>query len=521
MKEGILKRNWQVVLFNIIIIACFIFGYGRFGDVFVDSFREFYIPEQMLNGQSLYKDIFVIYPPFAYLLNAFLFFIFGTKLKVFYITGLAAVLGILNLVYKLSSKFIDKNSSLGIVLFIISAGCLSPNVFNLFVPYSFGILYGILFVLGSLYFILEEKYPIAYFLYSLAICSKYEFILLFPLLFWMSGKRDLIKNVIAFLIPIVFTVTVLFIQGVRVNDIILAVHFVVGMSSAKTLYWFYSVSGLIFRPEILPVYAVNIIKYAIPFVILYFFRNFFTCVITLVYLYFVINPEIFIYLFPLIAVFFVINFRKSDKNKRFFVAASILVSLKIFFALTLQSYGVYFLPFGLIALFITIPDKLKKPLGTLIICAAVILGIKNVQALSLKKEKIQTRNGVVYIFQHNSAIKKAVEFIENKTDKDDTIIVLPEGLSVNVLTGRKSDNKFYSLIPLYVETFGEDLIIERLEKTLPEYILITNYDTSNYYYSSFGNDYAKEIYRFISDNYANIESIDDRISVKIFKLKKI
>ena len=181
----------------------------------------------------------------------------------------------------------------------------------------------------------------------------------------------------------------------------------------------------------------------------------------------------------------------------------------------------YFLPFGLIALFITIPDKLKKPLGTLIVCAAVILGIKNVQALSLKKEKILTPKGIVYTYQKNSAIKKAVEFVERKTEKDDTVLVLPEGLSVNVLTGRKSDNKFYSLIPLYVEIFGEDLIIERFKKTLPEYILITNYDTSNYYYTSFGNDYAEEIYRFISNNYENIESLDGGITVKIFKLKEV
>ena len=134
-----LKNNWQLILFNTIIIAIFILCYGHFGDIIVDSFREAYIPAEILNGQALYKNIFTIYAPLSYLINALLFLIFGVHLKVLYFAGLTATYGILNLVFAIANRFMNKTYALSIVLFIISVSVLSPNVFNFYFPYSFGI----------------------------------------------------------------------------------------------------------------------------------------------------------------------------------------------------------------------------------------------------------------------------------------------------------------------------------------------------------------------------------------------
>ena len=83
----------------------------------------------------------------------------------------------------------------------------------------------------------------------------------------------------------------------------------------------------------------------------------------------------------------------------------------------------------------------------------------------------------------------------------DTVVVYPECLRINVLGNRRSDDKFYSLIPLYVETFGEEIIINRLNITKPEYIIINNYDTSAYYFKEFGIDYAQNVLKEIKKNY--------------------
>lgn len=187
MKE-FLKKNWQIIILECIVVATFIIFYGKFGDIFVDSFREAYIPWQMNEGQSLYKNIFCIYPPFAYIINSILFKIFGTSLNVLYLAGLLCSMGILFLTYLISEKFLNKYLTIGICLFLISGLVLSPNVFNGIFPYSYGMLYGMLFAMGSIYCLLNKRYPISYLLYSLAICSKYEFILLLPLMFFWLQK---------------------------------------------------------------------------------------------------------------------------------------------------------------------------------------------------------------------------------------------------------------------------------------------------------------------------------------------
>ena len=85
------------------------------------------------------------------------------------------------------------------------------------------------------------------------------------------------------------------------------------------------------------------------------------------------------------------------------------------------------------------------------------------------------------------------------------------------MCNRDSDNKFYSLIPLYIETFGEDIIIKRFEITKPDYIVISNYDTSSYYYSYFGVDYAGKIFNYILKNYEKQAQIGDKLKFVVFK----
>ena len=174
------KQNWQLLCFNSITVILFVLFYGHFGDVMVDSFREAYIPSQVINGQVLYKNIFTIYTPFAYLFNALIFKILGVNLQALYFVGIIVTIAILNFVFAIANKFMNKTYSLSIIFFLIAVSVLSPNVFNFIFPYSYGMLYGLLFILISIYFALKDKFQLAYLMYSFAICSKYEFIVVLP-----------------------------------------------------------------------------------------------------------------------------------------------------------------------------------------------------------------------------------------------------------------------------------------------------------------------------------------------------
>ncbi len=520
MGRSFFRNNWQILLFNILILLVFIVFYGRFGDVIVDSFREAYIPQQMLEGQVLYKNIFNIYAPLSYIINACLFSIFGAKLGVLYFAGFCAVLGIANMTFKISEIFTDKNTSLCVVLFLIAGSILSPNVFNFIFPYSYGMLYGLLFILGSVYFALNKKFPYAYFLYSLAVCSKYEFILLFPLLVYASWKKDVLKNITAFVLPFLITVFPLCIQKAGLDNIYASFEIILHMGGAKTLAWFYSIMGLVFRWEIIPIYIFNLVKILIPILIFKYFPNNWLILPIMVYLYFTVTPEIIIFAYPLIIILFAKNFFKLQYAERFYIIASLLISIKVFFALTLQAYGVFFIPFALISIFILIPKSLKRSVLVVTLLSSLILSLQNIPLLIQKNVKITSQNGIIYANKkYGEAINSLNQFIAQNTSKNDRVIIYPEGLITNFMTERMSDNKFYSLIPLYVETFGEDLIIQRLDIIKPKYIVISNYNTSNYYYSKFGIDYAGRICAYLSNYYEKQTQLGDEFKFTVFKRK--
>ena len=480
--KDFLKNNWQIILFEMLVITAFFVFYGKFGDMFVDSFREAYIPWQMNEGKCLYKDIFCIYPPLAYIINAILFKIFGAGINVLYFMGLLTTMGIFFLTYKISDMFLDKYTTFGTLAFILAGLVLSPNVFNSFFPYSYGMIYGLLFATGSIYCLINKKYPFAYLLYSLAICSKYEFILLLPLMIFVTKKTVWKKNLIALLLPPVVILTGLILTGTSFENIKTSVNLIGLMGQTDTLHFFYSSMGLIFRWEHLSLYLINFFKFILPF-------------------NWNLYQEVIMWIFPLILILFLIRNKTLEYREKILVAAALLVSIKVFFALTIQSYGVYFIPFALIALGILTPKKIKIYYGTLLIIWSVIIGFQNCNSLYNKDF---------------SELYKTADYISATSDKS-TVAVYPEGLGVNFISKRNGDSKFYSLIPLYVETFGEDIVIKRLELTKPEYIIINDFDTSAYYFKSFGKDYAKDIFNWVKKNYTLEKRIKNKHSFDIYK----
>ena len=87
MKKFVCENKTLVTLWILCGIALFIFC-GHYGNILSDIGREIYYPERILSGDILYKDIFDIYGPFAYLYNALLYKIFSPNLAVLYFSGI-------------------------------------------------------------------------------------------------------------------------------------------------------------------------------------------------------------------------------------------------------------------------------------------------------------------------------------------------------------------------------------------------------------------------------------------------
>src|SRR5574344_1868180 len=231
-------KNNDLVYILILFLLFFIFlpfFWGRWGAVFVDSARELYVPTLILNGKVLYKDILNLYGPFAYQLNALLYFIFGININVLFWAGT-----INSLVIMYSSYFIVRSFSSSLTSFVSSLMIMCTFIFrctyecysNYFFPYSYAIVYSLSFTLLSLCFLLyylkTENIKLIYlslFFMGLSLITKLDFclfLLIFIPFFLGSKKIKLFKKLIGMIllcIPALFSWGVLFLQGVGFKDI--------------------------------------------------------------------------------------------------------------------------------------------------------------------------------------------------------------------------------------------------------------------------------------------------------------
>ena len=114
---------------------------------------------------------------------------------------------------------------------------------------------------------------------------------------------------------------------------------------------------------------------------------------------------------------------------------------------------------------------------------------------------------------------KIVDYVKENTKPTDKVVVFPEGMMINFLANRQSDGFYNSMLPLYVETFGEDKIVEHFSQNPPKYIILNTLNMRDYYFEYICKDYALDFCWFVQENYELVNIIDDGYRYNIFMLK--
>lgn len=536
---------WGLLLIAIIVT------YAHHGNVLIDCGREVYYPTQILTGKVLYKDLFNIYGPFAYMFNALLFKFFGINLNVLYAAGIFCSFLIVSLTYLIAEKFLSKTLSFAIAVLTISVGILNVNLFNFIFPYSYGILYGIVAFLMSFLMLLkyQEKpernlyFYLSCFFAGLCIISKYEFLPYLAVIIYAMIKikrlnfKQYYFSIFSLIFAPVFCFGVLFLQGLQFNDLITAVSILRKLSSTQTLKYFYTSQGVYFTKYTIAFLILTFLKTVTPLLVfMYGVKNIknksaiIYIPISLILIILTTNQVTFAFLPTLIIILTILNYKKLIKNTPliFLSISSIALSLKVVWGLATLNYGVFFLDFLLITIFAIILKIFEEKninlnqnaLSIYMLIIAIILGYMNLISLSHKQSLIKTDKGSIYTYKYASfATEDLIEYIKKNTKKTDTIVIFPEGQLINVLTDRKTDDYYNSLIPLYLETFGEKNIIEHFKQTKPEYVIFNNWNTKDYYFNYICTDYAQTFCDYVARNYNRQEIIDKGLRYLIFKRK--
>jgi Dolichyl-phosphate-mannose-protein mannosyltransferase len=115
---------------------------------------------------------------------------------------------------------------------------------------------------------------------------------------------------------------------------------------------------------------------------------------------------------------------------------------------------------------------------------------------------IVTSKGTL-IAQHDvgQAWNEALAFIASRTQPSDFVAVMPEGTSLDFMSGRRNPLREEIVTPGYLDGPNEARAIAQLEASRAPLVLITNRATKEFGANAFGRDYAREMMRFIELRY--------------------
>ena len=349
-----MKNKLEIIYIILIIIAC-IFTFILFGkniySPYSDIGRELYVAEQVKDGAILYKEVFNVYFPLGYWMNAILIKIFGSNLNTFY--GIGLFLTILTAIplFLITKIYTNKHIAFFLTLFILTSCSFYPSISNWITPYSYSILYALCFFIWSFYFLIKyinsgnnKELYLCSFLAGLSVCFKYEYIAFCLILASICiYKKNIIKPLSFYLITPLTSLLILLLQGCTTQDLIQAFNYMVGIANSNSAQYFYKFAGITISDQTI---ISNIYK--------------------------LIFPE-FKSLFSSICIINIILLIISTIKKRYKVALILLVSLitsiKSIGGISFEIYGTYFFPLlfiGLIAFFFGEGGKLKTVIFSII-----------------------------------------------------------------------------------------------------------------------------------------------------------
>lgn len=577
----------EIGLIFFVSLLLFLFFFAKQDVYLIDVSREAYIPWQMLKGQVLYKDIFNVYGPLGYQINALAYAVFGIHLNTLYFLGFLNSLVILFTTFYISKLFVNKQTALCITGLTLFVCVYAKNFFNFIFVYSYNAVYALsgflLSLLAMLFYIRDKKnlyLVLSFFFAGFAFANKIEYLPYFGFIFLCLPffvKKDWKQYLYAFgsfmLMPVI-SFSILFLQGVSLKDLLEASILIKKLVNAPVTNYFYYNFGLYFNPEMLKnglSVLLSMLKTAVPYAIVLYLLNWFMFKREVhKFVKFLLNAFIVLCSFTIIvknfsplynyyegifawmgiavlavtvilSVYCGVEFLKekrtfciSDVHDRMYVfllLSSILVSVKGLFSIFITCYGTFnlaalFIPF--VIFFVNyVPRAFKlidKEVFTNVVinlCVAVMLAFLTVSVYRIGESNfnlVKQPRGMIFMRNLYGKQNTLIKYIRENTSKDAKIVTVPEGAMINFLAERDTDNYYYYLIPVNVQIFGAEKIVNDFKKNPPDYFLMNDLRYTVYGLDDFCS-YTKGACEFIKENYTPVYKDTAPVSFTLYKYK--
>jgi hypothetical protein len=138
----------------------------------------------------------------------------------------------------------------------------------------------------------------------------------------------------------------------------------------------------------------------------------------------------------------------------------------------------------------------------ILIDVAVTAGIVAHRYRTRYQTAIVTPRGTL-IAEHDVGLawNEALAFIETRTQPSDFVAVMPEGTSLDFMSGRRNPLREEIVTPGYLDGPNEARAIAQLDASRAPLVLITNRGTTEFGATAFGRDYATAMMQFVESRY--------------------
>jgi hypothetical protein len=575
MIKNLASRKADLIAVLIWVAFFFIFlflTFQRWGDPVIDCGRDPYIAEELLNGKVLYKDFYYPYGPLAPYVLSFLFLAFGIHLNTLYICGAICSLILLSLLYATSRFLLGPFLSAMVVFTCIYECCFNYLLFNYIFPYAYAALFGALFSVAFMFFLarhIRDKKPFDLILCSvfcgLALITKIEFgfalsVLIFIyLLFSHFNNNNITRNtLLAGALPAMIISIIVSLLTVKITGWAeMARHLEytqVSLKSDASRYildlqfgWHFFLSTFKDLPDIILYLIVialfiaiivtlfnkaSVNYYVSTFVILILLGIILTLNfdITAIYDATFMTKYHFLSYIPIISVLIVLYyiyksfFKKENLDNKdmlvfCIICYTLLINLRNFFSFNIVTYGAFFLPPVLIAIFYyakRIQEFIanKKPhfkrfntywVPFIVTIYVFALFAKPHLLYMTNNTPIITERGTIYTTENQGIpLNYLISYIENNTNENDKILILPEETLIYFLTNRRAAGRFTDYLPIrLVNPELEENLINTIINEDVKLIAISNRSSyENYKYPFWGIDYNRTVMKWLQKNYA-------------------
>lgn len=550
-----IKKEYKTILLMSLLffVSAFLFKY-KMTDLYIDFGRETIIPRSILEGKVLYRDIFSIYFPFSYLLNAVFLKLLGVNLKTFNIIGFLNTYVIFISLYFIARKFLDRVYSVLLCFFMLFVCAVVPAVTNYITPYSYAAVYGIsavcLCILCSFSYLKTCRTIFLYISFlsaGIALANKFDYVFcIIPLIWAVLYKKTTIKTkakticicCALYFMPIAVSFAILAYQGLTIYDLNNYFQIINRYIHSPLLYEFYRGTMTFSLKEFIGEIILMFISAGIfvsVFKILKFFDNknikntelpIFAALFFMFYKLEIFSTTLFFHYFPLLLfLLFIFKIKEIKNNPQllFLILMTFSFGIKSLFLLNTSQYGRYFLPFYMLCIVIVLvqyyflkDSDINKRAVVLVLCALITANLCiNIETFKYYSHKIQTPHGTVYATEKDKKIfDYIINYVKQNTDKNDKIVVLRESSIINFLTDRKTDDFYNHFENISFYAFGEDKIISHYNKNKPDYFIIFTSLSDN---NAFCNGYGANTCRWIEKNYNLKQIIKSEPLILIFE----